>query len=107
MAHHEGSHHAAAAHHEEHAGPKLYVIFALILCAITFLEWLIFKERHSWGLSNTVMVVSLLVLSLIKFIMVCGWYMHLRYDHRFLTKMFVSSAAMAIGVFIVVAVCLH
>jgi cytochrome bd-type quinol oxidase subunit 2 len=84
-----------------HAGPKLYWIFAVILCAITFLEWIIFEKRVEWGIGNTALVVGLILLSLIKFVMVCGWYMHLRFDNKILTKIFVFSALLAMGVFLI------
>jgi cytochrome bd-type quinol oxidase subunit 2 len=88
-------------HHEKHAGPKLYWIFAAILCAITFLEWIIFKEKDALGISNQVMIWSLLLMSLVKFIMVCGWYMHLRFDNKMLTQIFVFSGLLAAGVFLI------
>ena len=84
-----------------HAGPKLYWIFAAILCVITFFEWFVFKKKDSFGLSNTFLVYSLLAMSLVKFVMVVGWYMHLRFDHKLLTKIFVFSALLAIGVFVI------
>lgn len=96
--------HASAHGHEAehaHAGPKLYWIFAVILCLITFLEWVIFKERIAWGISNTVLVYGLLILSIVKFTMVCGWYMHLRFDNKMLAKIFVFSGFLAIGVFLI------
>jgi cytochrome c oxidase subunit 4 len=83
-----------------HAGPKLYWIFAVILCVITFIEWIIFKEKEAWGISNTVMIWTLLALSLVKFIMVCGWYMHLRFDSKVLTNIFVFSGLLAMAVFL-------
>ncbi len=96
-----GSGHNSHSHHEEHAhaGPKLYWIFAVILCAITFCEWIIFKKKDEWGVSNTVLIYSLLIMSLVKFVMVCGWYMHLRFDNKMLTKIFAFSALLALGVF--------
>ena len=95
-------------HHEEHAhaSVSLYWIFAVILSAITFCEWMIFKRRNDWGLSNGTLVGGLLAMSLVKFAMVCGWYMHLRYDNKVLTKIFVFSAFLAIGVFLIVRLCL-
>jgi heme/copper-type cytochrome/quinol oxidase subunit 4 len=84
-----------------HAGPKLYWIFAVILCVITFIEWIIFKEKEAWGISNTVMIYTLLVLSLVKFVMVCGWYMHLRFDNKMLTQIFVFSGLLAGAVFLI------
>lgn len=98
--------HGAGAHghgHVEHAhaGPKLYWIFAAILCIITFFEWVIFKKREDWGISNTMLIYGLLILSLVKFTMVCGWYMHLRFDNKMLTKIFVFSGLLALGVFVI------
>ena len=93
-------HHAHAGDHA-HAGPKLYWIFAVILCAITFVEWLVFDRRIAWGITGTAMVVGLVLLSLIKFAMVCGWYMHLRFDNKMLTQIFVFSALLAMGVFLI------
>ena len=89
------------AHHDDHAhaGPKLYWIFAVILCVITFIEWLIFKKKDEYGISNSVMIYTLLLLSLVKFVMVCGWYMHLRFDSKVLTKIFVFSGLLAAAVF--------
>ena len=82
-----------------HAGPKLYWIFAAILCFITFIEWLIFKKKDEYGISNNLMIYSLLGMSVVKFIMVCGWYMHLRFDNKMLTQIFVFSGLLAAGVF--------
>jgi cytochrome c oxidase subunit 4 len=94
-----GNSHGAGDH--AHAGPKLYWIFAVILCVITFLEWIVFKEKDEWGISNTVLIYSLLAMSVVKFVMVCGWYMHLRFDNKILTKIFVFSALLALGVFVI------
>ena len=82
-----------------HAGPKLYWIFAAILCVITFCEWGIFKKKDAMGISNALMISTLIGLSLVKFVMVCGWYMHLRFDNKMLTKIFVFSGLLALGVF--------
>lgn len=90
-------------HHGEHAhaGPKLYWIFAAILCVITFFEWIIFKKKEDWHITNTVLVWGLLAMSVVKFVMVCGWYMHLRFDNKMLTYIFVFSALLALGVFVI------
>lgn len=93
---HHGGHDAGHAH----AGPKLYWIFAVILCVITFFEWIIFKKKEDWGVSNGVMIYSLVAMSIVKFVMVCGWYMHLRFDNKMLTQIFVFSAFLAVMVFL-------
>lgn len=97
------SHHAPAhaGHHEEHAhaGPKLYWIFAAILCLITFGEWAIFNYKAQLGVSDGLMITALVIASIVKFVMVCGWYMHLRFDNKLLAGIFVFSAFLAMGVF--------
>jgi cytochrome c oxidase subunit IV len=100
-AHHDK--HSSSHHNDDHAhaGPKLYWIFAVVLCIITFFEWIIFKKKSDFGLSDTFLVYALLSMSLVKFVMVCGWYMHLRFDNKMLTKIFAFSALLAIGVFVI------
>ena len=84
---------------ESHGGSvKLYWIFCAILCFITFCEWLIFEKRLEWGVTNTVLVTGLSLMSLTKFIMVVGWYMHLRYDPKLLKQVFIVGALMAFGI---------
>ena len=103
---HHKDHHGAHAEEHAHASVSLYWIFAAVLCLITFCEWGLFKGRNALGISNTTLVAGLLSMSLVKFAMVCGWYMHLRYDNKMLTKIFVFSALLACGVFLIVRLCL-
>jgi cytochrome c oxidase subunit 4 len=90
------SHAAHSKGHGDHhqVSVKFYWIFCLILCFITFLEWLVFKKRVEWGVSSQVMVPMLLIMSLVKFAMVIGWYMHLRFDHNWVKYIFLASLAM-------------
>ena len=83
---------------EKHASVKTYVILAVVLCLITFVEWVIFKI-DSLRTNASFMLPVLSVLSLAKFTMVCGWYMHLRYDHKMLMKVFGFSAMLASLIF--------
>ena len=83
---------------EKHASVRLYWIFALILCAVTFIEWIIFKSE-SLRAQAWFMIPALTGLSLCKFAMVCGWYMHLRYDHKILAKVFGFSVLLALIIF--------
>ena len=91
---HDG--HSHDAHEGAHGGPKLYWVFAVILCLLTFCEWSIFKYRDQLG-SASIMVPALLGLSAIKFVMVVGWYMHLRYDPGWMKKIFVASLVLGGG----------
>lgn len=78
----------------------LYWVFCVILCLITAIEWGIFEMREPWNISNALLIASLSVCSLIKFVMVVGWYMHLRYDIRMLKNVFIFSLLLASGVFV-------
>lgn len=89
---------------ENHAGPKLYWIFAVILGVITYIEWYIIAYKDNYDFGATFLVVSLLALSLVKFVMVVGWYMHLRYDHAWLTQIFTVGLAMGTATAIVLCI---
>jgi cytochrome bd-type quinol oxidase subunit 2 len=104
MSNHSGAH----GHGEKaHASVTLYVVFAVILCVITYLEWWIFKHRESAGISHQAMVIALIIMSLVKFAMVCGWYMHLRYDHKSLTGLLIVGMIMASATFGVLHIIVH
>lgn len=87
------------AHEEQgaHATVSLYWYFCLILFIITALEWAIFKYKEPWGVSNALLIAALSAMSLVKFVMVVGWYMHLRYDPKMLKFVFVFSCLMIGG----------
>jgi cytochrome c oxidase subunit IV len=77
--------------HENHPGPRLYIIVAAILGALTLLEvGAFFLEMTSW-----VVVWILLLLSLTKFLMVVFFFMHLRMDdNRFALLFFIPMVVM-------------
>jgi cytochrome c oxidase subunit 4 len=93
----------AEEHTEKHPGVLEYTQIGLILFAITAIEVGIYYV----GLSFTALVVSLLVLSLIKFTLVVLWFMHLRFDNRLFSTMFVMGLVTAVTVFTVVISVLH
>ena len=85
-----------AAHHDEqeHAHPswKFYVMIGLVLTIITAVEVAIFYIPQL----ATVLVPTLLVLSLAKFIMVVMFYMHLKFDHAVFSRVFVAPLFLAV-----------
>ena len=88
-------------HHEKkHPTVKTYWILAFLLCVITFIEWIVFKVEYLRN-DPLFMLPTLSILSLIKFTMVTGWYMHLRYDDIILTKIFLVSALLATMTFVI------
>ena len=80
-----------------HASTKLYWVFCAILSAITFIEWAALHFKDMYNLSGLLVAIVLIILSLIKFVMVVGWYMHLRYDIAMLKQVFIASAILITG----------
>ena len=77
-----------------HAGPGFYWLVGLFLAIVTLVEvWLFAGE----GLGSCY-IPLLLCLSLLKFIGVVAFFMHLRFDHRLFT--YLIGASMVVGIFI-------
>ena len=96
---------AAARAHEEtvtgtgHAHPqdRSYVGIALILALITAAEVGTFYLEDELG---SILIPALLVMMVVKFAMVAGWFMHLRFDSNLFTRLFVSGILLAVTVYI-------
>ncbi|MGE3270309.1 MAG: cytochrome C oxidase subunit IV family protein [Chloroflexota bacterium] len=79
---------------EEHAHPgsQTYIVVALILCAITAIEvWVYYIP----ALLPYIFPI-LTVLSVVKFVMVVGWFMHLKFDHISFTWYFGGGLGLAL-----------
>src|SRR5438093_13502717 len=77
----------------EHATVGTYVLVALVLTGVTALEvGLIYVRRLA-----PIIVPLLLVLSAAKFALVALFFMHLRYDSRVFTLLFVGPLLLASG----------
>jgi len=78
-----------------------YLIIALVLGAITYVEFAIveYQNAMSW-LTPFWIIVSLVVMSIVKFIMVVAIYMHLRDDDPIYTSFFSSGIVIAMGTFV-------
>ena len=93
--------HATTAHLEEpaeHAHPTeaKYIQIAIILSIITLVEVGLFYLESFEG----VLVPSLILLSAIKFVMVVGYFMHLKFDDKRLAWIFASGMALALSIYI-------
>ncbi|MEE8602246.1 cytochrome C oxidase subunit IV family protein [Euzebya tangerina] len=88
---------------QEHHGPSrgAYLQIAGILAVMTTVEVLLYVFRESLG--RAVTTPSLIILTLGKFVLVGAWFMHLRFDHPALRRMFVGGLALAAVIFAVVA----
>ena len=90
-------HAGEAVHEEKHPGPLEYAQIGLILVVITSIEVAIYYV----GLSQTLLVISLLVFSATKFTLVVLWFMHLKFDDRLFSTIFVLGFLLAVSIFAV------
>jgi len=80
-----------------HPGPKQYVIIGLILTLMTVVEILAYYAEEDWGILNAGMAAAVIaILSAAKFITVVMYYMHLKFDSKIFTGIFIFPAALAI-----------
>lgn len=94
MTAHAATSHAHAAGHDEHQGKfHIFVQLAMILAVITGVEILvIYLPLAKWFVTTT-----LIVLSLVKFMLVIFIFMHLRWDKAFCTILFFIGLVLAGG----------
>ena len=82
--------------HREHASVATYIKVALVLTALTGIEVGAIYIRAL----TPILIPTLLVLSLAKFSLVVLFFMHLRYDTRTLSFIFVGPLLIALAVFL-------
>ena len=84
---------AATAHGGGHASVKTYLNVAIVLAIITAIE---VATLYVPGIPNPILVSSLLVMSALKFYLVVGFFMHLKYDSGIMRSLFVGPLIIAI-----------
>ena len=82
--HEEGLEHA-------HPGARTYTLIGVVLAVITLAEVWAYNQEFL----RPMLVPILLVLSASKFVLVVGFYMHLRFDHPLFTGVFGFGLAVA------------
>ena len=90
------------ADHPAHPGVGQYVEIGIILAFMTLLEVIIFESFDS-GLNTAVGIPALIVLTVLKFLLVVMWFMHLRFDHRMFRRFFYIGIVLAFLVYGIVA----
>ncbi|HWV22824.1 MAG TPA: cytochrome C oxidase subunit IV family protein [Thermomicrobiales bacterium] len=90
--------HDATAHH--HPSEFTYIKIAIVLSIITIIEVAIWYIESA----GDILVPALIILSAIKFVLVVGYFMHLKFDDRILGWTFglalVASLAVYLGVWL-------
>jgi len=81
-----------------HAHPtaRTYILIAVILTAITAIEVAVY---YIPAIRDTLPILAtfLVVLAVVKFVLVVGWYMHLRFDNKLFTWLFVGGLMAAVA----------
>ncbi len=89
--------HVQAAHHPGggHATVATYLRVAVVLAIITAIE---IAALYVPGIPGPALVGLLLVFSVVKFGLVVAFFMHLRYDSKILTALFVGPLMIACAI---------
>jgi caa(3)-type oxidase subunit IV len=85
-----------------HPEPRQYVTIAIVLAVITAIEVGVYYITAVKDL----LVPMLLTMSVIKFVLVALWFMHLRFDSHVFRRFFLIGIVLALLVFAVVLVSL-
>jgi cytochrome c oxidase subunit IV len=91
--------HPSAALVGSHATVSTYVRVAVVLAIVTAIE---VAALYTPGVSNALLVPALIGLSILKFGLVVAFFMHLRYDSRILTALFVGPLLIASAIILAV-----
>jgi cytochrome c oxidase subunit 4 len=87
------------AHGHQHPTDRQYVFIALILGVITALEvGTYFLDDPS----TTLLVATLFPMMIAKFAIVCGYFMHLRFDNPLFRRVFVFGLVLAVLVYVAI-----
>ena|SRR6267142_5752906 len=87
----------APAHEHGHPGAKEYLAIAMVLSVLTAIEVAVFYIPSL----KSILVPALLTLSTVKFALVAMFYMHLKFDHRLFSWLFV--VPMVIAALVIIA----
>ena len=77
--------HAPDTEAHEHVSDWIYIKIAIVLAVLTVIEvFTYFESVHQ--MSETLLVITLSVLMVVKFVLVAAYFMHLKYDNAIFTK---------------------
>jgi cytochrome c oxidase subunit 4 len=90
-------------HAHDHPTDGMYVKIALILGVITAVEVGTYFWEDLFGKvpSTTTLVLVLFPMMIAKFAIVCGWFMHLKYDNKIFRRVFVFGLLLAMAVYLI------
>lgn len=86
-------------HHVAHPTPRQYVNIAILLAVLTGIEVALFYVEEALRESGGpvwFVIPALLILAFLKFVIVVGYYMHLRYEKSMLARFFSAGFSLAL-----------
>ena len=89
----------AGAQDHAHPTPKQYVHIAIVLAVLTALE--VSTYFLDFG---PIAIPMLIVLMVVKFLYVAGWFMHLKFDSPIFKRLMTSGLAFALVLYAIMAV---
>jgi cytochrome c oxidase subunit 4 len=87
------------AHQHSHPSDATYIKVAVILFVITAAEVATYFINDP---STTLLVALLFPMMIVKFAIVCGAFMHLRFDNPLFRRVFVFGLVLAVAVYLIV-----
>ena len=86
--------------HHHHPTPLQYVKIAVLLAVLTVVEVALFYVNASADMGGWDAPL-LIILAFLKFVIVVGWFMHLRFESSTLSRFFTSGFALALTLYAV------
>ncbi|HSJ29185.1 MAG TPA: cytochrome C oxidase subunit IV family protein [Acidimicrobiia bacterium] len=86
------------AHHPPHPTTGQYVKIAILLAIVTAVEVALFYVDEAVDMAGWDGPM-LIILSFFKFVVVIGWFMHLRFEKPILTRFFAGGFILALGLY--------
>lgn len=91
--------HEETVHGVGHAHPsdRNYVMIALLLGVITAVEIAFYVWEDDLGAA---VAPGLIIMMVVKFFIVAAWFMHLRFDSKIFSRLFIAGVALAVAVYL-------
>ena len=87
--------------HIEHPTPKRYVQIAIVLGILTAIEIALYYTEDIVGVFTDPILI---ILAVGKFIIVVGWFMHLRFENKMVNRFFAGGMLLALFLFAIVMI---
>ena len=87
--------------HIDHPTPKKYVQIAIVLGILTAIEIALYYTEDIVGVFTAPILI---ILAVGKFIIVVGWFMHLRFENKMVNRFFTGGMILALVLFAIVMI---